>query len=216
MLAAARVIRHPRASLNQRKVRTGAQARTAAVIGICASTGGPQALFAVLAQVPRSFPIPILVVQHIGAGFTEGLVRWLDNAIEPPVRLATATTEIGPGVWIAPEKAHMRLGDTGTLELDRDSAAGLHRPSANVLFASIAASAGSGGVGIVLTGMGRDGAEGLEAIRSAGGLTIAQDEESCVVFGMPRAAAEKGAALVLPLLEIGDLLNKMLLAEKVA
>jgi two-component system chemotaxis response regulator CheB len=216
ILSGARVIRHPRARLNQGKVRTSKHARTAAVIGIGASTGGPQALAAVLAQVPGAFAIPILVVQHIGAGFTEGLVRWLDATVEPPVRVATPTTEVSPGVWIAPEEAHLVLGGTGRFAFDRNVAAGLHRPSADVLFKSIAESAGSGAVGVVLTGMGRDGAEGVEAIRQAGGLTIAQDEESSAVFGMPKAAAEKGAELILPLREIGDSLGRMMPLVKVA
>jgi two-component system, chemotaxis family, protein-glutamate methylesterase/glutaminase len=216
VLAKARVIRHPRARLNHAKPRTGTQVRSASVIGICASTGGPQALGAVLAQIPESFPIPILLVQHISIGFTEGFVRWLDGVVEPPVRMADATTEVGPGIWVAPEEAHLVLRDPDGLALDRDSAAGLHRPSANTLFESIAEHAGGHAVGVVLTGMGRDGADGLEAIRRAGGLTVAQDEGTCAVFGMPRAAAEQGAELILPPREIGDLLCRLLPLEKVA
>jgi two-component system chemotaxis response regulator CheB len=215
VLAGAQVIRHPRARLNRSKPRTGTEERGATVIGICASTGGPQALAAVLAQIPESFPVPILLVQHISVGFTEGFVRWLDGVVEPPVRMAAATTEVDPGIWVAPEGAHLVLCDPGGLALDRNTAAGPHRPSANVLFESIAERAGSHAVGVVLTGMGRDGADGLEAIRRAGGLTIAQDEGTCAVFGMPRAAADQGAELILPPREIGDLLSQLVPLEKV-
>ena len=213
ILAGARVIRHPRGRLKPGVTATG-RTRAASVIGICASTGGPQALESMLSRLPAAFPIPVLVVQHIAAGFTDGLVRWLDGAIAPPVRTAAPMTDIGPGVWIAPEGAHLVLRASGRLAVDSSAAAGPHRPSGDVLLRSLAATAGSRAVGVVLTGMGCDGAGGLEAIRQAGGLTIAQNETSSVVFGMPRAAADKGAELVLPPTEIGDALRALVPAGR--
>jgi two-component system, chemotaxis family, protein-glutamate methylesterase/glutaminase len=213
LLAGARVIRHPRARLAKPREHAPRVRRTASAIGICASTGGPQALLALLGRIPASFQVPIIVVQHIADGFTEGLVRWLDRAVAPPVRLASATAKVSSGVWVAPEGAHLRLWNGG-FSLDRHTSPGLHRPSADILFGSLAERLGGKAVGVVLTGMGRDGAGGLEAIREAGGFTIAQDEESSAVFGMPRAAAEKGADLVLPPRKIGDVLSDVVPAVK--
>lgn len=197
VLSRIRVIRHPRGRFRIRRPAPGT-ARPASVIGICASTGGPQVLSRILAELPASYPIPLLVVQHITAGFTEGLAQWLDQAVPPPVRVATAGPPASRGVWIAPDGAHLRLTAGRRLSLDRHTVAGMHRPSADVLLESIAAAAGQAGVAVVLTGMGDDGAAGTAAVRLRGGLTIAQDEASSVVYGMPRAAAERGVDLVLP------------------
>jgi two-component system chemotaxis response regulator CheB len=177
------------------------------VVGICASTGGPQALAALLSGIPASYPLPILVVQHVAAGFIDGLARWLDDVVPLPVRIAEQGATAEPGVAVAPDGAHLVLQPGGTFLLDRRSPAGSHRPSADVLLASIAKSSMSAGIGVVLTGMGRDGAAGLEAIREAGGLTIAQDEETSAVYGMPREAARRGAKLILALDDIAAVLT---------
>jgi two-component system chemotaxis response regulator CheB len=215
LLSRARVIRHPRARLTGRKASAPTRpAPRGTVIGVCASTGGPQALAALLTAIPASYPAPILVVQHISAGFTEGLVRWLDDAAPLPVRLAEDAARLEPGVTVAPDGAHLVLHPGGVLELDRASPAGLHRPSADVLLRSIAETARSGGVAVVLTGMGRDGADGLGAVRDAGGLTIAQDEATSAVFGMPKEAAKRGAELILPLEEIAGVLTSVALERR--
>jgi two-component system, chemotaxis family, protein-glutamate methylesterase/glutaminase len=215
LLSRAHVIRHPRAHLTARATRVPFKpAARGSVVGICASTGGPQALAAVLSGIPATYLLPILVVQHIAAGFTEGLAHWLDGAVPLPVRLAEDGARAEPGVTIAPEGAHLMLRPDGTLVLDRRSPAGLHRPSADVLLTSIAASAQSAGVGVVLTGMGRDGAAGLEAVAAEGGLTIAQDEASSAVYGMPREAAKRGAELILPLGEIAGVLTTVALERR--
>lgn len=206
LLAGVRVIRHPRGKLAPRKPRPLPDAIQAEIVGICASTGGPQALQALLARLPADYPVPVLVVQHMSAGFTEGLARWLDGSMKVPVRLAKDGAPAVPGVWIAPEGAHLVLRPPRRLMLDRTTVAGPHRPSADLLLASLAKTAGPSAVGVVLTGMGRDGALGLQAISRAGGLSIAQDAESSVVFGMPKAAAELGAQHVLSLDAIGDTL----------
>lgn len=207
VLSRARVIRHLRGRVRlPRRVVPGT--RPAAVIGICGSTGGPQALARVLAELPASYPVPLLVVQHIAAGFTAGLVRWLDQAVPLPVRAAAGGEPAAAGVWIAPDGAHLLLTAGGRLGLDQHTVAGVHRPSADVLLSSIARVAGRAAVAIVLSGMGRDGAEGVAAVRQRGGLTIAQDEASSAVYGMPRAAAEQGVDLLLaPAAIAGSLLT---------
>jgi len=212
VLCGVKVIRHPRARLNLRKA-PAAWSRSASVIGICASTGGPQALAAVLADLPASFPIPILVVQHISPGFVEGFARWLDGEVPPSVKLAVPGASPAPGIWIAPEGAHLIVNGQGRIALDQTTVAGMHCPSGDVLLGSLAAWAGSDAVAVVLTGMGRDGAEGLGDVNRAGGLTIAQDEATSAVFGMPRAAAECGSELVLPLDGIAQRLRALLPLE---
>jgi two-component system chemotaxis response regulator CheB len=207
MLGGARVIRHPRARLNGRSTDASLAASHSAVIGICASTGGPHALATLLSGIPAGFAIPILVVQHIGADFVAGLARSLDAAGPLPVRLAEHGACALPGVTLAPAGADLALGAEGLLRLDRATPAGLHRPSADVLLRSIAQTAKSFGVAVVLTGMGSDGADGVAAVREAGGLTIAQDEATSAVYGMPREAAKRGAALILPIGEIAAALT---------
>lgn len=197
VLSGARVIRHPRARLQRRKPRPVGDVRRAAVIGICASTGGPPALAALLESLPADFAVPLLVVQHMTAGFTDGLVRWLARSASLPVRLAREGDVLGPGAWIAPEGVHLVLHPDGRLGLDGTTVSGHHRPSGDVMLGSVAALAGALGVAVVLTGMGRDGAEGAAAVRAAGGLVIAQNEASSAIYGMPRAAAEQGVDLVL-------------------
>ncbi len=179
------------------------------VIGICASTGGPRALTEVVGRLPADYSIPILVVQHMTPGFISGLVAWLDRELALPVALASDGQQLAPGVWIAPDGAHLKLEATRRLRLDTDSAAGSHRPSGDVLLASLARVAGDRAVAVVLTGMGRDGAEGLAAVAAGGGRTIAQDEQSSGIYGMPRVAAERGAESVLAPAAIGDALEAL-------
>jgi two-component system chemotaxis response regulator CheB len=165
---------------------------TSAVIGVAASTGGPAAVAAVLAGL-RSVKAPVLVVQHIHASFAESFARWLAGAAGMPVSVAVDGARLEPGkVIVAPGGVHLRLGPRRTAVLT-DQPEGLHRPSADVLFQSMAITAGADAVGVVLTGMGADGAEGLAALRRAGGHAFAQDEASSVVFGMPQAALRTGA-----------------------
>ncbi len=197
LLSRVQVIRHPRAQLSGGPAGLATAPRHASVIGLCGSTGGPHILAGLLEELPADYPIPILVVQHIAAGFTEGLARWLDESVPLLVGIATDGARVGPGAWIAPEGAHLRLADTGRLSLDRHTVVGRHRPSGDVLLGSIAAVAGKTGVGVVLSGMGSDGAVGAAAVQRGGGLAIAQDEESSVVFGMPKAAIDLGVEAVM-------------------
>jgi two-component system chemotaxis response regulator CheB len=208
LLSHAHVIRHPRGRLNGRRSRPSA-ARPASVIAVCASTGGPQVLARMLAALPADFPIPVLVVQHIAEGFTDGLAGWLDRIVPMSVRVAEARRPAAAGVWIAPEGAHVKLEPSGLVALDRRTNAGVHRPSGDVLFESVAAVAGRSSVAIVLSGMGTDGARGAAAVKRCGGLAIAQDEESCAVYGMPKAAVEHGVDLVLNPAEIVTCLTSL-------
>lgn len=214
VLSRARVIRHPRARLARKGGRPSevGPISQGTVVGICASTGGPQALLTVLSALPSTYPIPILVVQHIAASFTDGLAQWLHDAVPLPVRVATDGAPLEPGVTLAAEGAHLVL-DGDRLTLDRITPAGPHRPSADMLLRSIATSAGAAGVAVVLTGMGRDGAAGLGEVERAGGLTIAQDEQTSAVYGMPKEAAAHGARFVLPIEEIAAALAAVTLGQ---
>jgi two-component system, chemotaxis family, protein-glutamate methylesterase/glutaminase len=208
VLSRARVIRHLGGRLS-----TGARGRglvrRASVIGVCASTGGPQVLAHLLGVLPADYPVPILVVQHIAAGFTAGLARWLDQTTRLPVAIASDGAPAGPGAWIAPEGAHLKLTITGRLALDRRTVAGRHRPSGDVLLGSIAAVAGRTSVAVVLSGMGADGAAGAAEVHARGGLSIAQDKQSSAVHGMPGAAIDLGAENVLTPAEIAACLLRL-------
>jgi two-component system, chemotaxis family, protein-glutamate methylesterase/glutaminase len=186
-----------------------APARPPRVIGIGASTGGPPALARVLGALPADFPLPVLVVQHIAPGFAAGLLRWLDREVPLPVAFARDGARTGPGIWFAPEGVHLRLDAMGRFVLDAHPDTGPHRPSLDALLGSFAVACPGASVAVVLTGMGRDGAEGVEALRLAGGLVIAQDEASSTVFGMPRAAIESGADRILALDDIGPALARL-------
>jgi two-component system chemotaxis response regulator CheB len=184
----------------------GAAAPRSSVIGICASTGGPPALAALLARLPPTFSIPTLVVQHMASGFIDGLVEWLDRELTLPVSVARAGEPLSAGIRFAPDGAHLLLDESRRLALDHASGEDHHRPSGDVLLTSLAQVAGAAAVAVVLTGMGTDGAAGLAAIAAAGGRTIAQDESSSAVYGMPRAAADAGAQTLLAPAAIGDAL----------
>jgi two-component system chemotaxis response regulator CheB len=181
----------------------------ATVVGVCASAGGPAALELIFGQLPADFPLPVLVVQHITAGFIDGLVERLDAAAAVPVGIASDGQAAGPGVWFPPDDAHLLLEPSMRLRLDRETVVGPHRPSGDLLLESMASTVGACALGVVLTGMGRDGANGVEAIRRQGGRVIAQDENSSAVFGMPKAAVEAGADVVLPLSGIAGSLRRL-------
>jgi two-component system chemotaxis response regulator CheB len=162
------------------------------VVGIGASTGGPQALQAILSALPATFPLPVLVVQHTAAGFDSTLVDWLGPQCALPVRLAAAGQRLDRAeVSIAPTGWHLVVHNRSVVLTSAPPLAG-HRPSATVLFQSLAREYGPAAIGVLLTGMADDGAAGLYALKRAGAITIAQDEASSVVFGMPAAAIGLG------------------------
>jgi two-component system chemotaxis response regulator CheB len=171
-----------------------ATAKEIQVIGIASSTGGPGFLASILRKLPPDYPIPILIVQHITQGFGVGLAEWLDNETALSVMVAKHGDTPNPGtVLIAPDDYHMQLNSSGGVELLRDEPYRGIRPSANYLFHSFARYYGPSAMGIILTGMGDDGVDGLNELHRVGGLTIAQDEQSCIVFGMPREAVLRKA-----------------------
>jgi len=174
------------------------------IVAIGISTGGPNALQYVLSQLPGDFPGSILVVQHMPEGFTELFARRLDECCAIDVKEAQSGDLIIAGrALICPGNRHMKakrmpLGDI--IVLSDDDRVNGHRPSVDVLFRSVAQEFGNNSLAVIMTGMGEDGAEGMAAIKKAGGMTVAQSEDSCVVFGMPKAAIERGYAIrVVPL-----------------
>jgi two-component system chemotaxis response regulator CheB len=237
-----RVITHPRARLNtvgqpctagpapptgaDRGHSAGAlpgsgprRRRQCEVVAVGASTGGPAAAVEVLRMLPRDFPIPVLLVQHIGAQFAAAYAEWLGLQVGRAVRhprdgeaVATLTGQ----VMLAPADRHLVVHGR-RLRLTDDPERHSCRPSVDVLFESVAREYGDAAVGCLLTGMGRDGAAGLLGLRRAGSLTLAQDEATSVVYGMPREAALLGAAdEILPPQEIGRRLAAIALCDRAA
>lgn len=184
------------------------------VIGVGVSTGGPAALVEVLEPVPADVPIPILVVQHMPAAFTAQLAVRLDAELDVGVQEATNGAPLEEStVWIAPGDRHMEVerGADGVskIELTSEPKVNSCRPSADVLFRSLAEEFGSGVLGVVMTGMGRDGLEGARAIHRAGGSLVVQDEASSVAWGMPRSCLEAGIVdRVLSLRNLGQILRR--------
>ena len=165
------------------------------VVAVAASTGGPAALYRLLEQLPRDTDVPVLVVQHIADGFSQGLATWLGSGTALPVKLAShGEPLLGGTVYVAPCRSHLGVGHDRSVVLSDAAPVGGFRPSATVLFRSVAAVYGRAAAGVILTGMGQDGCEGLADLRKAGGRVLAQDEASSVVFGMPGAVVSAGLA----------------------
>ena len=163
------------------------------IIGIATSTGGPPVLMQIFSALPKPFLLPVLLVQHISEGFVEGFARWLGELTGHPTRLATEGAKLEPGIWLAPGGRHLALANRARIELPARRDSDLHCPSANVLFESMSRHAGRSSLGILLTGMGDDGATGLLALKQAGGRTIIQDKASSLIWGMPKSAKDLGA-----------------------
>lgn len=179
------------------------------VVVIGTSTGGPPALQAIIPRLPEALPSAVLVVQHMPVGFTRSLAERLDARSLLPVREARDGDVVAPGsVLVAPAGQHMKVRRRGRdmrIWLDDEPRSALHRPSVDVLMASVAKAYGTRAMGVILTGMGSDGVEGLRAIRHAGGHTLAESEESCVIYGMPKAAVEAGVVdRTVPLARVAD------------
>lgn len=174
------------------------------VIGIAASTGGPGALVAILAALPLGVMPPILIVQHIATGFTESFALWLKERTHHPVEVARKGARLlRGGVYIAPDNLHLGITADQRIDLSDDAVIGRQRPAGDYLFRSLARHAGPRSLGVVLTGMADDGADGAVALRRAGGVIAAQDEATSVIFGMPKAALERGG--VDDVLALGDI-----------
>lgn len=191
---------HPSLSKEAERLMSSVPAN---VVAIGASTGGPPALQRILHALPADFPAPILCIQHISKGFLPGLVNWLQHGTALRIKIGEDGELARRGtVYLAPDDHHLLMDRHGRLHTPT-SPDSTHKPSITETFSSLAASFGRQVIGILLTGMGDDGAAGLREIADNGGITIAQDEASCVVFGMPKVAIEIGAArFVLPLADI--------------
>jgi len=176
------------------------------VVGIGASTGGPQALQEILASLPKAFPVPMLVVQHIAHGFLPGLAEWLNQTTAFQVHIGAHGMCPMPGhVYLAPDDFHMGVTPSGRILLTKEAQQNHLRPAVSFLFRSLADVYGPAAVGVLLTGMGRDGAEELKLMKDRGAVTIAQDRDSSVVNGMPGEAVKLGGAThVLPADKIAD------------
>jgi len=214
VLAGVPVISHPRGRRPPKRAGERANRATSSiirrakrVIAVAASTGGPRALKQFLGALPAEFGAGIAIVQHIDGLFVDGLVRWLGEDRPFPVAVATDARGIHENeVLVARAGFHMEIGaDRCVVLRDGKNDGSAHCPSGDRLLRSVALSYGPRAIGVVLTGMGEDGARGLLAIKEAGGVTFAQDEASSVVYGMPRAAKLLGAAsFILPLHQIPD------------
>ncbi len=178
------------------------------IVAFTSSTGGPKALVEILGGLPRSYGACILVTQHMPQVFTSGFAAWLDHEVAVDVSEAKEGDTIFPGrVLVAPSDRHLVMQSPATVTLSDEPPVGSHRPSGTLMFSSIAGICGSKAVGVVLSGMGRDGADGLLDLHRAGGLCIAQDQSSSLVFGMPKAAMDMGAVdEVLDIAGITDIL----------
>ncbi len=212
MLSKVRVITHPRARLLDRAVEassvSGAKSK---IVAIASSTGGPQALYAILSSLPGDLPAGIVIVQHIAKGFTEGLVRWLSGNTKLKVRQGKDGERVSKGeVVIAPDSIHMVVEEENRIRLVDRRVASPHKPSADVLLESVAYTCGTDAIGVILTGMGRDGAQGIKAIHDRGGHTIAQNESTSVIFSMAKEAIKLGGVeKIAPLQEISGIIAGM-------
>ncbi len=199
LLAGVRVIRHisretPMLECTKKASNILQAASGRKIVAIAASLGGPKILERILSRIPADFPAPIVVAQHISAGFATDFAAWLNQKTSLDVRLASAQAKLKAGeVLIAPPEYNMRLTSHDNIELLPALAQQRYHPSCNELLFSVAQVYGRAAVGIILTGMGDDGVQGLQKIKAAGGLTIAQDQQSCTVDSMPGRAIEKGA-----------------------
>jgi two-component system chemotaxis response regulator CheB len=182
------------AGLKRHAIPSPTAAEPVEAIGICASTGGPPVLLEILSALPKPFLVPILLVQHITQGFEESFANWLTQQSGQPARMAADGQRLSAGVWLAPTGRHLTLGNSRFLALPEQKPADIHCPSGEPLFLSLAKHLGPRAAGVLLTGMGDDGAKGLLELKRAGGATIIQEETSCFIWGMPKAGKELKAA----------------------
>jgi two-component system chemotaxis response regulator CheB len=163
------------------------------VVAIASSTGGPEALSVIMSSLPEKFPSPIVVAQHISDGFVPGIVGWLDRVSKLQVKVAAEGDSLSPAtVYISPSEMHMEISASKTISFVERRETDMYRPSCDILLSSAAKVYGKNSIGVILSGMGKDGVVVMEKIKKAGGITIAQDEKTSVVFGMNKAAIDSG------------------------
>ena len=220
LLSKVKVIRHIGGKLLDEALKESNTSKEAdhgydRVVAIASSTGGPRALATILEDLPADFPYPILIAQHIDQGFIEGLVDFTNSVCSLKVKRGEHGESIAPGtVYISPADRHMEINTRGKIVFVERETKDIYHPSCNRLLSSIGKVFKEKGVGIILTGMGDDGAKGITCIKEHGGITLAQDEESSIVYGMPRVAVESGNVDdVLPLNEIGSYLTRLVKNE---
>lgn len=212
LLARIRVISHPLAKIEKgqlgpmAKNKTPVTSNSGKAVGIVASTGGPQALSKMLKALPEKFSAPVFLVQHLPNGFVQGFADWLKQEVPLQVKVAEAGEKAQAGIiYLAPNDKHLKVGAGGILLLSHEAPVGFQRPSGDLLLQSIAEVYGANAMGIVLTGMGSDGAQGLKKIHDSKGFTLAQDEATSIVYGMPKVALELGGVdEIVPLLLIPE------------
>lgn len=180
-------------SMDKYKPKNALQNVKIAAIGV--STGGPPVLQTIFSKLPSNIKIPILIVQHITPGFIEGLVDWLSGVTEYPIHIAVHGEKVLPGhIYFAPDGFHMEIRGEGKIFLNGAEKENGLRPAVSCLFRSVARFYGKNSMGILLTGMGKDGAEELKLLKDVGAITVAQDKESSIVYGMPGEAVKLDAA----------------------
>jgi len=221
ILSKIRVITHLKGRLRAIGEKAGQQvlsARTASnrIVAIAASTGGPQALSVIVAALPKNFPSPVVVAQHIADGFAQGMVEWFSKITMVRVRVAAEGEVVVPGtVYVSPSESHMEINSGRRVVLRERSQKDLHHPSCDALLSSVARVYGSRSIGVILSGMGSDGVMGMKQIKDSGGVTIAQDKETSIVFGMPQSAIASGCIdRILPPEEIGPELVRLITAAE--
>ena len=209
LLSKVRVVRHISGSLSPKRpvsielpaFQGGMSDR---VVAIATSTGGPEALSVILSRLPDKFPAPIVIAQHISEGFVGGMVGWLKTLSRVEIKVAADGEYLKPGTaYVCPSENHMRINSSGMISFVERHPKDIYRPSCDMLLSSVAEAFGKKAIGVILTGMGSDGVLGMKKIREAGGRTIAQDEKTSVIFGMPKLAIESNSIdRVMPLDEI--------------
>ncbi|MBF0533353.1 MAG: chemotaxis-specific protein-glutamate methyltransferase CheB [Candidatus Omnitrophica bacterium] len=216
LLSRIKVVHHPLAKLETGTVFSEAETpqhleispakKSDRILAIVASTGGPMAILMVLKMLPADFPYPVVIVQHITSGFLEQFANWLNSECPLNVKIAEPEEIIQPGiVYLAPCDFQTRVSEGGVLRITDEPLYDGHKPSGTILLESVAKIYKQRSVAVILTGMGRDGAKGMKTIKNWGGTTIAQDQATCIVFGMPKEAIDLGAVdQVSPLNEIAD------------
>ncbi len=176
------------------------------VVAIASSTGGPEALSIILSALPEAFPCPVVIAQHNSDGFIPGMVEWLRRISNLKVKVAVEGEMLAPGTaYVSPSERHMEITVARKVALIERHPRDIYRPSCDILLSSVATAYKAKSIGVILTGMGNDGSRGMQQIRNAGGTTIAQDEKTSIVFGMPKVAIDSGCiGKIVPLDEMSS------------
>ncbi len=211
LLSKVRVITHLKAHRAAREIQVQPKPvplgkQSDRIVAIASSTGGPEALSVILSRLPSNFPCPIVIAQHISDGFVAGMVEWLKGLSRISIKVAAEGEHpVAGAVYVSPSEMHMTLNSSKRISLLERHPKDIYRPSCDALLLSVAKAYGANSIGVILTGMGSDGAVGIRKIKEAGGHTLAQDEKTSVVFGMNKVAIDSGFVdKVVPLDHIAD------------